>query len=234
MARVLSSVGIPCGHEVFFDPLGIEGALERLGGGSSLELSLTSRMKVYGQEKTEMITPYLDILDDLQGESSYMAAPFLDHSALESADVIHVVRNPFNVIDSFVNSLAYFHTTKPTSKYGQRYEKFITDHIPETLQEMQPYERAALYWMRWNEMIEAKSKGKRYILVRAEEGPLPLLRWLGIPPGQQVFDDRSVNTYHRSVTMFTIDELPDSRLKEEFVALGRRYGYSMASKKILL
>lgn len=232
-ARLLTSIGIPCGHEVFFDHRGVEEAIERLSGNRLLELSLTSRM-VVENDISALIPSYLEDLNNLKADSSYMAAPFLDHPCLEPTTVIHVVRNPVSVINSFINSLDYFQSFVPASKTGRKYELFIWRHVPEMTQHVSPCERAALYWMYWNNMIETKSKNKKYILVRAEEGPLPILKWLNISPTKDVFDDRKINTYKRTKEIFSLNNMPEGPIKDRLVSEGRKYGYAMYSDQVFL
>jgi len=71
-ARWLTSVGIPAGHEAFFDHRGLEHALRMLA----------SRGEHY------------------RAECSWEAAPFLDSQPLRDALVVHQVRHPKRVIES--------------------------------------------------------------------------------------------------------------------------------------
>lgn len=71
-ARWLSSIGLPSGHESFFDHRGLEHAL----------LMLASRYHHY------------------VGECSWEAAPFLSSAPLRDAFVVHQVRHPKKVAES--------------------------------------------------------------------------------------------------------------------------------------
>lgn len=71
-AKWLSSIGIPVGHEAFFDYRGYAVALQRL------------QMRD----------------DSLVGDSAWAAAPYLGSQPLENALVIHQVRHPRKVAES--------------------------------------------------------------------------------------------------------------------------------------
>src|SRR5438874_64358 len=93
LANLLTRSGIPCGHESIFTPGGLDEALARVEGRSPIHVSAIS---------VEACGPWLPDALSLVADSSYMAAPFLDHAVLAYAHVLHVVRHPMDVINSFV------------------------------------------------------------------------------------------------------------------------------------
>lgn len=229
LARLLTSLCVPCGHESFFDYQGIEATLLRLQGKIMPTLSVCSQT-VFDTNHHSSIEPYVTHLNDLVAESSYMAVPYLHHECLKETEVIHVVRHPIKVVNSFVNYLKYFHFPSICIPPNPVYEAFIYRHLPELREYPAPYERAAMYYVRWNEMIES-----RQLLVRfkAEEGPEPLKNLLGIH-SDIVFDDRKVNTHEYPGDRFNLRMLPPGEVKDRFIEMGERYGYRMSSQYLLM
>jgi len=80
IARTLTEAGIICGHENLF--------------------SLDKTM----QENLSGIGPWGYNWKDVQAESSWPACMSLDHQLLEDVTVIHLVRNPLNVLASICSS----------------------------------------------------------------------------------------------------------------------------------
>lgn len=72
VAKLLSSAGVPCGHEGVFTPRGISKAYEILEKISSC------------------------------AESSWMAAPFIGYQEVCGARIVHLIRHPIRVINSLL------------------------------------------------------------------------------------------------------------------------------------
>lgn len=223
MARLLTSVGIPCGHESIFDWRGYKWAEKRLAGDEPLELSNVSKAKYDGKDWRD-IDQWIN-LDNIQAESSYMSAPFLGDEILEGIPVIHVVRNPIKVVNSFCNYIDYFKKGEGTNSY----EQLIYRHIPELKEDMPQYDRACLYYVRWNQMIEKHDA----FLHNIEDGPEPLLHFLGA--SGLPFDDRNINTLRKSCNnRFTLDQIEDSEIKKLFIDMGERHGYNMSPRVMII
>jgi len=222
VARLLTSVGIPCGHESIFDWRGPRWAEKRLAGEEPLQTSFVSKAKYDGKEWRD-IDEWIN-LNDLQAESSYMSAPFLGEM-LEGVPVIHVVRNPIKVVNSFCNYIDYFKGGEGTNSY----EQLIYRHIPELKEDMPQYDRACLYYVRWNQMIEKHDA----FFYKIEDGPQPLLDFLGASGDH--FDDRNVNTLQRRCNnRFTANQIESKEIQEEFIEMGTRYGYNMSLKMMVI
>ncbi|RTK93330.1 MAG: hypothetical protein EKK64_10500, partial [Neisseriaceae bacterium] len=109
MARLLSSLGIMCGHESIFQKDGLDFSLIRLKNKKERLLSDTSRVAIRDinnkiiYEKEIWFNPQEQI-----AESSYMSAPFLDNKELKDCKIIHVVRNPLKVISSTYYDVNFF------------------------------------------------------------------------------------------------------------------------------
>lgn len=223
MARFLTSVGIPCGHESIFDWRGYKWAEKRLAEEEPLDISFVSKAKYDGKEWRD-IDQWIN-LDNIQAESSYMSAPFLGEEILEGVPVIHVVRNPIKVVNSFCNYIDYFKKGEGTNSY----EQLIYRHIPELKEEMPQYDRACLYYVRWNQMIERHDA----FFYKIEDGPQLLLDFLGTSGDH--FDDRNVNTLRKPCNKrFAANQIENKEIQDEFMEMGTRYGYNMSLKMMII
>jgi hypothetical protein len=230
LARLLTSAGIPCGHESFFDYEGLEGALGRLRGEAEPTLSLTSR-RLWDGDRHLIDENWMPNLRALVAESSYMAAPFIDHPVFDGTQMIHVVRNPMRVIDSFVNHLRYFQDPSGARDPGNiLYENNIYDHFPELTKKVSVLERACLYYVRWNAMIEQKIHSRPHVFLRIEDDPAPVLEMLGRPE-LEVDLGTTINSFRRKgVPACRLEDVPPGLIKSEFLEMARRYGYDLASE----
>jgi len=229
LARVLTSVGIPCGHETIFDYHGLEVAIDRIEGRRPLKLSDVSMINFEGGHCT-VIPEWLADINSIEADSSYLSAPYLDRMDVVS---IHAVRDPIKVVNSFCNYINYFTHPYPSDPYGMVYEEFIYKHIPELMQKMTPYERACLYYVRWNQMIEKKLEGKRSIFYRVEDDIESLLHLL-LVSSDSAYNNRKVNSFEKTTKSFCLSDLSNSTLKRDFIDMGRRYGYNMLSNNVFI
>lgn len=219
MARLLTSLGVPCGHESVFDWRGIRHAKKCLVGEEEPGLSFCSTAIFNGR----MWTPEEDWIDvkNIRAESSYMAAPFLSEV---DATVIHVVRNPIKVVNSFCNYIDYFEGD-PCS-----YQHFIYNHLPQLKDIPEQYDRACLYYVLWNELIEGQ---KPDFFHRIEDDEMELMEKLGLKG--QGFHNRRVNTFKKPCNKkFSISHIVDRDIKDRFVAKGEEYGYNMSSEFLMI
>jgi hypothetical protein len=225
MARLLTSVGIPCGHESIFDWRGIRWAEKRLKGEEPLELSYASQTK-WENGNWKHLGNWLGDTKSIVAESSYMAAPFLKEKLIEGVPVIHVLRHPVNVVQSFVNHIGYFFSNEATNSY----EQFIYRHVPELKKEMPVYDRAALFWVRWNQMVENASPKFVY---RVEDDTNNLLEFLG-RKGEH-FKDTTINSYKKeNVEQFSVDKIKSNEIRSEFISFGKKYDYRILSEYLMI
>lgn len=226
MARCLTQWGIPCGHETIFSYDGIHGARRRLSGEREKRLSVASTMN-WKPEGARGLDQWVDP-ETIVADSSYMAAPFLEDEIFQDAKIVHLVRNPSKVVHSFVNHIDYF------QKHDQpnTYESFIFRSAPEiAASHLTAYERACLYYVVWNEMIEPH----RDILVRVEDSLNELKLFLGVDVDTKDYGDKKVNTFKKPVAdHFDVARIQDKEVLDRFVAIGERYGYNMTSKYLLI
>ena len=80
-----------------------------------------------------------------------------------------------DVINSFVIGLNYFQQWIPPDPW----HRFIYTHVPELRLDYHPLDRAALYYVRWNQMIETRAAGNPYFFCQLETVPSKLLAYLG-------------------------------------------------------
>jgi hypothetical protein len=219
LANLLTQCGLPCGHESIFTPWGLDEARARLEGRSAIHVSAISR---------ESCGDWLPDADALVADSSYLAAPFLGHDILKSAEIIHLVRHPMDVLNSFVVGLNYFHQWVPPDVWHW----FIYSHLPELRLDYHPFERAALYYVRWNRMIEQRSAGRRYIRLQVENVPAELFRHLGRRcRDASLLAARKVNGRMAGKPEYTLADVPAGAIRDELCDLGERYGYPMPARR---
>lgn len=230
MAKLLTSAGIPCGHESFFDSKGIHAALTRLNGEKRIKLSWVSTNAMEPDGSWHPTNEWVDIFA-VTSESSYFAAPYLDHEALEGTKFIHIVRNPVKVVNSFVNSLNYFDLKDKNDPI----EEFIYSVFPYLRGSWSQLERACLYYVWWNEMIKSKLKNKNFLFHRIEDGVQPVLDFIGKQKTKNLYTETDANTMRkRGEKSFQINQLPEGYAKNRFIEIGQQYGYEMSSDYLVV
>lgn len=210
MARLLTSANLMCGHESIFTPGGLEVALRKLSGEpvTSSDCSLVE----------EWFNPDVQV-----AESSYMAAPFLDHECLSNSRIIHVVRNPIKVISSTLLDADFFKAD------GQiPYRQLVYKHLPELEQIKDEVERIAAYYVWWNQMVEKKAT-RSYFRFNVEKIHTPeLFDFLGVPEPSNPFNDTKCNSWKKDRGCdLTLADIPAGEIKDQFVTLAREYGYEI-------
>jgi hypothetical protein len=217
-ANLLTRVGIPCGHESLFTPWGLDEAIARLEGRHGVDVSAISR---------ESCGEWCPNPQEVVADSSYMAAPWLDQDLLKEVPVIHVVRHPLKVINSFVVGLNYFKDWVPADVWHH----FMYTHIPELRLDYTPLERAALYYVRWNQMIERKASNRPYLFCQLEHITEKLFDFLGVTcPDDSVLGARNVNSRMVGKSRHRFEEIPEGPIRDELEMLAERYGYRLRPK----
>ncbi|HEY7158931.1 MAG TPA: hypothetical protein VH575_33610 [Gemmataceae bacterium] len=215
LANLLTACGLPCGHESVFTPWGFEEALARLDGRSAIQVSAISLASCgdWFREAGEVIA-----------DSSYMAAPFLDHPILQDTRVIHVVRHPMDVINSFVIGLNYFQEWLPADVWHQ----FIYTHVPELRLDYHPLDRAALYYIHWNRTIETRAAGKPYFFCQVETITHDLFDYLNRRcEDEKLLNARKINSRMDGKPEYLLEDIPSAALRRELRDLAERYGYPL-------
>lgn len=218
MANLFTSMGFPCSHEAVFTPNGIDWAKEVLGGERPRESSKISEGKrcvPFGKNKKFV------------AESSHMAAPFLKQI---DSRVIHVVRHPKEVVASFIGqAFRRFMNVGPTKQPdlpgSYEHEKFMYDNLPELYGEMKQIDRACLYYVGWNEMIERS--GKVELFHRAEDDINDIKKILGLE-GNGYYDNRNCNTV-KTKGSWRLSDIGDQSIRNKIRDMAERYGYELKS-----
>lgn len=213
VARMLTKLGLTCGHECVFDHNGYEHVKRTLKNNQIIQMSNTS---IYNLEGDKNIKGWPPQKEAIVADSSYMAAPFLNEEEITGVEKYHVVRDLTLVVHSFVHHIGYFKKDHATNQH----EAFIYEHLPELKGNMPQYDRAALYVARWNGMI-SKTLPNFYRL----EDQMPLLvSTLGLHG--EIYENYRANTYQKDTgSRFYVEKIQSKTIKEEFVSSLQHYGY---------
>ena len=220
MAKFLTSLGIKCGHESVFNLDGIDAAVSRLNGTLEINSSYTSGRKMneddsWEDSETNCVVDFTQI----QADSSYMAAPYLNHEILKETKIIHIVRNPMDVVTSFVKGMNYFNDYPPENNFY--YEKNIYNNFPEIRDVSKQLDRACLYYVLWNELIEKSSS----FFHRIEDSKEEILNYLQIN-SDNIFSNTKENTFMKpNIQKFNFNDISHYFIKEKLKRISERYGY---------
>lgn len=193
VAKALTSAGVNCTHEGVFSLNGVEHARETIQNWRA--------NPSWGWE----------------AESSWMAAPFLDDPVLEGVTVVHLVRHPFDFIQSHIRMCNW------DGRYAG-FNQWTYAHVPGLEDVADPVCRSARLYVQWNEMIESHAN----VFHRIEDDARFLLDELGIDwQGRELFSDTRYN--HRAVNQETFGLAEARRLPREYrlplYEMLERYGY---------
>ena len=167
-AHLLTSMNIPCGHESIFTTKGLEEAKKRIKGESEITIS-----KCMVERSDFWVSP-----QNIVADSSYLSAPFLDDEILNITKIIHLIRHPLDVIGSFILEGNYFKNYWPD--YTVEFQNFIKKHLPIVYEnDYSPFDRGALFYIEWNNLIKQKLSDRDYLLHKIEDDPKSILLFLG-------------------------------------------------------
>ena len=162
-AHLLTSIGIPCGHEHIFNFESKKKCFDRLVYPEKRINSFVSEHSLIDEKyHNEFVDPKKTV-----AESSYFLVPYLNENYLKNIPLIHVVRNPLKVIRSFVDDFDYFKDIE--DKKIEIFENFMYLNYPEIKNFKNPYDRAGQYYISCNEKIFKQKKERPYLLVKIEE-----------------------------------------------------------------
>lgn len=184
---------------------------------------------------------------DLKYESSWYAVPEL-YRVPDNVKVIHVVRNPRNVISSFhrIGLLAaspMHHVTKGNTRgflmnackrpkvaldrvsYVREHRRFISRHS-KVFNDENEIRRLETYWRDWNAMIEKALAGSNrpWVRVRIEDienRKDEILRFLDLPTGLEL---KAINKNEKK---YRLRPLPDYKLSGKTQSQAHGYGYNI-------
>jgi hypothetical protein len=207
MARLLTSLDYPCGHEAIFNP-------EMIPTNTS-HCSLNERK---GKNDWIPLQNWLSGKETI-AESSYMSAPYLDSPLVRKVKLIEVVRHPLKVMASF--NQEYFLEKCPANKWEANMDKSVPGvfYLPDQIS------RVSDFYVRWMRMIESRARKDRYIH-RIEDQVTPeLLNFLERDGSENYFKEvvNSWNFVGRKE--LALSDIP-KEWREEIVYCGEKNGYS--------
>ncbi|RDJ35112.1 MAG: hypothetical protein DWQ19_09770 [Crenarchaeota archaeon] len=216
LAKLLTSVGIPCGHEsIFRCKGGVETFPERL----KHQVFISTRSTEY---ENWLTTPFV------KADSSYLSAPFLNDPLLKDTKIIHLVRNPIRVIFSFCESFNYF-TIKRYPFFCEEtfiHKTLLKEGVDLTLLD-DPILRATMFYIKWNELIERQCHTKESIFHKIEDDIKYVLNFVNKPRAKNYFMDKRANTHRHNIFSKTIHDIPDSKEKDALIEKSLSYGYDL-------
>jgi hypothetical protein len=138
-----------------------------------------------------------------RGDSSWLAAQFLDHLAIADIPIVHLVRDPIEVIRSLVG-IKFFDDDPPQGH--EPYLQPIRAVMPGVFDRKTPVARAAQFVHDWNRMIQDRAR----LRIRAEDmcQPDALSEFLELVAVHRDFD----------TLKFVLDQVPsnmNSRPRDE-------------------
>jgi len=227
-ARLLTSLGIPCGHESIFNDMGEESAKNRLLRPEFRLLSYSSTHETFNNHTR---IPHWVDAGKTVAESSYLAVPYLNWKEMAGIPLIHVVRNPLKVISSLIGDVYFFRDRHPNSNWEAPVYKFL----PELSELPTQIERVCYYYMRWNETIEQQKNLRPYYFGKVEELPsASFFEFIKTQPTEDVFNDRAINHFGRRKKEYEPKDLPEGEVKQKFLAQMESYGYPAKNKKLFI
>jgi hypothetical protein len=182
-------------------------------------------------------------------ESSWYAVPFMDQISTQCR-ILHVVRHPLKVINSFYriglcSSTVWRHATfgdapkylltnmKSPSKIWGRYEYALAHRnflkkATRIFDERNELDRLELYWLSWNLAIQksARKSGSKYLCVRLEDiyrRSDEISGFLGVPL------KFSESTYRNKKPNYKVRTPPKRELKHDTIIKAREFGYDIKS-----
>lgn len=154
-----------------------------------------------------------------QADTSWLAVPYLNLPEMQDIAKVHLVRHPRKVI----NSLVKVEVFERRDRYGL-YTDFAYHWVPEMRGETSAKERAAMFYLCWNELAE---QGADYFW-RVEDGPHGMLDMLDIPhEGKDVFNVVGYNGRGGPLVNTRLEDLRPG-LQDDVLEMCGRYGYDWA------
>lgn len=200
MSYAFRSVGINCGHEIFF------------GAPSKKQRYLTEKVV----EQRMLNNP------KLEADSSWLAVPFLNTKCVpKDVSIIHLTRHPQKVIESLI-AISFFQR-----KYSF-YTNYALLNTPEIKSSDSELTKCCKWYLYWHRKIE--ESGKQLINYRVEDPLEVLFHKLNLNyDGYEIFNDTKANTRNpenrREINL--IEEIEEPDLLKQIMEIAERYGYSI-------
>src|SRR5688572_3312018 len=150
MAKLMSALGFPCGHERIFNIWRI------------------CRIGDFSEPMVAFFEP-----DSKQGDASFLSIPYLGELP-DKTVVLHQIRNPLEVIRSHMGIRFFADPYQPSMYLAKEHLQilnFLRTHRPEILEAETEVGRCMRYWYHWNKMAELAEHfpSLRYIRYRVED-----------------------------------------------------------------
>lgn len=192
LAKLLTSLGIPCGHESIFD-----------NNREELKEKILKSEIFFSHASLHMRTPSNSgytfrplpkwTSKEIVADSSYMSAPYLGDPLIQNVAVIHLIRHPLKVITSFVKDGQFFKEKYPSNAW----EDFIYSFLPNMKNYETQIDRTAYFYINWNKLIfENGKKHSRYFLHRIEDDLNNLFEFLGKSNPSFFYNDKKANSWN--------------------------------------
>ena len=216
IAKLLWKVGVPCGHEKFFD--------------------------IWRVLRPNPPSAFAATFPHLRGEASFLAVPYVDELPSGSI-VLHQVRHPVAVTRSHRGIRFFAEPFVPSENLAENHPditSFIARHCPEIFSDDDELDRSLRYWAYWNRAAQRAEERAdlRYFRYRVEDLDQSLLRQILTLLGDEVADealDHALSLVPRSVNHRPRDEevswdrIPPSDAKDQVARLAAEYGYSVGT-----
>ncbi len=203
MARALRSVGINCGHEIFF------------GAPSEQQGNLTEEVV-----KQRMLNN-----PDIEADSSWLAVPFLNTECVpKDVSIIHLTRHPKKVIESLI-AIGLFR------RKHNFYTNYALLNTPEIKLSDSELTKCCKWYLYWNRKIEESCR--QLIHYRVEDPVELLLDRLNLDyDSYEIFNNTKTNTRNskkrREINL--IEEIEEPDLLKQIMEMAERYSYSITEE----
>jgi len=162
------------------------------------------------------------LLHNIEVESSWMAAPFLNKKELDDTIIIHAIRNPLKTISSIVCTKLLSDDLLSNKK--NPFTLFIQNHMPKVFNYSNEVDRVTYFYIYWNKLIERYAD----LTFKVEDKPDKLFEKLKIDiTGKELFANTKHNNKQRdSDAIVSYDEIPNDVLRQKLKIAANKYGYN--------
>lgn len=160
----------------------------------------------------------------LVADSSLYAAPFFDHPIIKNATIIHVMRNPINILNSYLR-LNIVAKIRSGDLGGAR--NFMQHHEPALLGASNIVDAIALWIINWTKKIEKAPQHRVIFNVEKPSNELYNLIQVKVPNNRVLFKDRHYNNKKHKKHAYPPMTINDISLqyRRQFHDLCSQYGY---------
>jgi hypothetical protein len=161
------------------------------------------------------------MLHNIEVESSWMAAPFLDKEKLNGTVIIHVTRNPLKTISSILSTKLLSDDLLKDKR--NPFTLFIQNHMPKVFNYSNEVDRTVYFYIYWNKLIERYAD----LTFKVEDKPDKLFEKLKIDiNGKELFTNTKHNNKQRdSDAIVSYNEIPNDALRQKLKIVANKYGY---------